>query len=302
MGKLFGIFIFGGLVYLAIQYFSIPDTSNMDKCFVTAMHKVNLCPNSNKYAPLRHISPNIRNAIVISEDVAFFAHNGFDIEELKQSFKQNLKKMSFARGGSTITQQLAKNLYLSSEKTLTRKLKEFVLTQRIEKHYSKNQILEKYLNVVEFGSNIYGVVAATNHYFQKPPSMISPLEAAFLAFLLPSPKKYSVSFKNKELTPFARTRVKDILFKMYHYKKIYESDYKLAVIQLETMFKSIPEMENESLDYFETSELRDLSEIQEIQTESIDQLRSDTTPEEPQGIPTESGSPENAADDTYRFE
>ncbi len=243
------------------------------------MNKVNLCPNSSKYTPLKHISPNIRNAIIISEDVSFFAHKGFDLEELKQSFQKNLKEMSFARGGSTITQQLAKNLYLSEEKTIMRKLKELVLTKRIEAKFNKNQILEKYLNVVEFGDNIYGVRAATEFYFQKPPSMISPLEASFLAFLLPSPKKYSVSFKNKELTPFARSRIKDILYKMYYYKKIYESDYKLATLQLETMFKSVPEMEDESLHYFENTDVYDLQQTQDTQAKYIEQLKNDQ-PEE----------------------
>src|SRR5690606_6260880 len=175
--------------------------------------------------------------------------------------------------------------------------KELILTKRIEEKFKKNQILEKYLNVVEFGEKIYGVRAATEYYFQKPPSMISPLEAAFLAFLLPSPKKYSVSFKKKELTPFARARIKDILYKMYYYRKIYESDYKLAIVQLGTMFKSIPEMEDESLDYFENTELRDLNEIQEIQTESIQNLENSP---DPQVDSYQDSEPE--PQETYSFE
>jgi len=306
LGKLFGLFILGVLVFIGVQYFPLPDVSNMNKCFITSMNKVNLCPNSNKYTQLQHISPNIRNAIVISEDVGFYSHKGFDFEELKQSFIKNLKKMSFARGGSTITQQLAKNLYLTQEKTLSRKFKELILTKRIEEKFKKNQILEKYLNVVEFGEKIYGVRAATEYYFQKPPSMISPLEASFLAFLLPSPKKYSVSFKKKELTPFARARIKDILYKMYYYQKIYESDYKRAILQLETMFKSIPEMEDESLEYYENTELRNLNELQEMQTESIHNLENSTDDlhlDSSQDIESEIiNSEEPQPQETYSFE
>ncbi|MES2769371.1 MAG: biosynthetic peptidoglycan transglycosylase, partial [Bdellovibrionota bacterium] len=212
------------------------------------------------------------------EDGGFYTHKGFDVEELKNSFMKNIKKMSFARGGSTITQQLAKNLYLTPEKTLTRKLKELILTKRIEERYSKDVILEKYLNVVEFGKGIYGIKAATEYYFQKPPSMVTPLEAAFIAFLLPNPDKYAVSFKKKELTPFARSRIKDILFKMQHYKKIHPAEHSTAKAQLQTMFKLAPEMEGESEDaeYYSDSDgaTYDMTEIRKQQDESINKLES----------------------------
>lgn len=276
MGKLFSLFLFVLFGVAAYSYLTLPNISNFETCFTTSMHKVELCPKSGNYAKLSQISPNIRNAIIISEDVGFYSHKGFDVTELKNSFMKNLKKMSFARGGSTITQQLTKNLYLTSDKTLTRKMKELILTKRIEEKYSKNVILEKYLNVVEFGKGIYGVKAASEYYFQKPPSMVTPLEAAFLAFLLPNPDKYSVSFKKKELTPFARTRIKDILFKMNYYKKILPEEYNSAKAQLQVMFKSIPEMEGESADqeYYSDDSNYDMTEIQNKQDASIQKLES----------------------------
>ena len=292
MNKLFNIFLIALFVSAAYVYVTLPDVSTLETCFTTTMHKVELCSKKPTYVKLSQISPNIKNAIVISEDVSFYSHKGFDATEFKNSFVKNLKKMSFARGGSTITQQLAKNAYLNGDKTLTRKAKELILALRIEEKYSKNTILEKYLNVVEFGQGIYGIKAATEHYFQKPPALITPLEAAFLAFLLPNPQKYSVSFKNQQLTPFARGRLQDILFKMQHYKKITEGEYTYAKSQLQLMFKSIPEMEGEPSpeDYADSTEdLRDAKELENLQEESIEKLES--TPEEtvfPDEIP-ESG-------------
>ncbi len=278
MGKVFNLFLLifiGSAIY---SYLTLPKISQIDTCFKTSMYQVDLCPKSSNYVRLSQISPNIRNAIIISEDVSFYNHNGFDTHELKNSLAKNIKKMSFARGGSTITQQLAKNLFLTSEKTLTRKLKEFILTYKIEKKYSKDVILERYLNVIEFGKGIYGVKAASEYYFQKPPSMISPLEAAFLAFLLPNPGKYSVSFKNKELTPFARGRIQDILFKMNHYKKIQPDEFVAARSQLQVMFKTIPEMEGESedLEYYSDSmeSTYDMTSIHKAQEDSINRLES----------------------------
>lgn len=302
MSKLFTIFITILIISGAYTYATLPNVSVMETCFKTSMFGVDLCPKSSKYAKLSQISPNIKNAVIISEDVGFYSHNGFDTEELKNSFIKNIKKMSFARGGSTISQQLAKNLFLSPEKTPTRKLKEFVLTKRIEDKYSKDFILEKYLNVVEFGKGLYGIKAATEYYFQKPPSMITPLEAAFLAFLLPNPDKYSVSFKKKELTPFAKSRIKDILFKLSHYKKIQNSEYLDAKSQLQTMFVTIPEMEGEADDqeYYTGSTEYDMADLQNKQNESINKLETleETPPDSletvyPDEIPTDTPPTEN---------
>lgn len=277
--RFIGYAVVAAILYIVFQYATLPDVSLMEKCFTTTMNKVEFCPKGKNFTPLKQISPHIRNALIISEDGSFYSHKGIDLDELKKSIETNLKEKRFARGGSTITQQLAKNLFLTKDKTITRKIKELVLTKRIEEKYSKNKILETYLNVVEFGDSIYGIKKASDYYFQKHPSEISPLEASFLIFLLPNPKKYSVSFKKKELTKFARSRIQDILYKMSAYKKISADDYQFYKSQLTTMWQEAPDMENEAEDYasdynvFDLNQQIQLEEIQDKQNESIEKLQ-----------------------------
>ena len=217
--------ITAGLLWLAYVFFTTPNVADINSCFVTEMHQVHLCPKGNQYVPLSAVSRHLKNAVIISEDAGFYGHSGFDIDEIKNSFDKNLKVGEFARGGSTISQQLAKNTFLSGEKTIARKLREAIVTIQIEDKLSKNQILEKYLNVVEFGPNIYGVKAAAKHYFSKMPADLTPLEAAFLAMLLPNPKKYSISFTKKKLTSFARKGVLRTLAKLHSVHRISGSEY-----------------------------------------------------------------------------
>ena len=134
------------------------------------------------------ISEHLKQAVLISEDAAFFSHKGVDLNELKAALKKDWDTMSFARGGSTITMQLAKNLYLSPSKRPLRKLKEIVIAHQLELALSKRRIFEIYLNVVEWGPNLYGIEAAARYYFGKPAAALDPLEAATAAALLPSPR------------------------------------------------------------------------------------------------------------------
>jgi monofunctional biosynthetic peptidoglycan transglycosylase len=134
------------------------------------------------------ISDHLKRAVLISEDAAFFSHKGIDLNELKESLKTDWQSMSFKRGGSTITMQLAKNLYLDPSKNPLRKAREIVIAWQLEHALSKRRIFEIYLNVVEFGRNIYGAEAAARHYFGKSAAALDPLEAATLAALLPSPR------------------------------------------------------------------------------------------------------------------
>ena len=136
------------------------------------------------------------------------------------------------RGGSTITQQLAKNVWLSKEKSYWRKAKEAYLTYQLEHTYSKEFILEKYLNVVQFGDELYGIKDAAHRYFGKSPSQLHLLEAAYLAFLLPNPPVYSKSFAKGQLTPFGKKIVTIILRRMVQFKKITPGAYGLAVNNL----------------------------------------------------------------------
>ncbi len=143
------------------------------------------------WVPLSKISPYLIKAVLIAEDDKFWKHEGFDYEAIQKAIEKDLKAKKFKSGGSTITQQLARNLYLSPEKSLIRKISEAVITWRMEKVLSKKRILELYLNVAEWGEGIFGVDAASRHYYGKPPSELTPEEAARLASVLPNPRKYN---------------------------------------------------------------------------------------------------------------
>lgn len=162
---------------------------------------------------LKDISPFGKWAIVLSEDWAFYQHDGVDLEQMRVALSEMVASERF-RGASTITQQMVKNVLLSDSRTLWRKLHEIILSQKVEKVLSKHRILELYLNSIEYGPGIYGIKNASYHYFKKHPSQINPREGAFLAMLLPSPKRYYVSFKKRQLTKFAKIRIKAILVKM----------------------------------------------------------------------------------------
>ncbi|MCK6596829.1 MAG: monofunctional biosynthetic peptidoglycan transglycosylase [Bdellovibrionaceae bacterium] len=225
-----GLFLFGVSVWI---YSIIPDRKQLTSCMITRMYKVTLCPGTSSYIPLNQISKFMQKAVVLTEDSRFFEHKGFDWESIEKSAKENLAKGKIKRGGSTITQQLAKNLYLTKDKSMVRKIAEAFITIQIEKYLTKKEILEKYLNVIEFGQNIYGIKAAARHYFDKTPAQLDVIESAFLAMLLPNPVKYSRSFKSKQLTPFAYSRVKTIIENLYQYNRITEADYVSAAQRLE---------------------------------------------------------------------
>ena len=134
------------------------------------------------------VSEHLKKAILISEDAAFFSHKGIDVNELKAALKKDWETLSFSRGGSTITMQLAKNLYLSPSKNPLRKLREMVIAQQLERTLPKQRIFELYLNIVEWGRNVYGAEAAARYYFAKSAVDLDPLEAATLAAMLPNPR------------------------------------------------------------------------------------------------------------------
>lgn len=142
------------------------------------------------WVPLARIAPALQRAVVAAEDASFFVHEGFDWEGIKDAALYNLEVGEFKRGGSTITQQLAKNLYLSSERSLFRKAREALITRSLEHHLSKERILEVYLNVAEWGQGIFGAEAAARHHFGKSAKDLTLDEAALLAAILPSPRRY----------------------------------------------------------------------------------------------------------------
>lgn len=155
---------------------------------------------TQRWVPLSQVSPLLLKAVLIGEDDKFYQHEGFDYEALEQAFEKNLKEGRFAAGASTISQQLTKNLFLSPDKSLTRKAKEAILTWRLERTLSKRRILELYVNVAEWGDGIFGIEAAARHYFHKPASQLTSMEAARLASVLPNPIRFSAVGDQKYVT------------------------------------------------------------------------------------------------------
>jgi monofunctional biosynthetic peptidoglycan transglycosylase len=143
------------------------------------------------WVPLSGLSPYLIKAVLIAEDDNFWRHEGFDYEAIRKAIERDLEDKKFRFGGSTISQQLARNLYLSPEKSLLRKIREAFITWRMEKVLSKRRILELYLNSVEWGEGIFGAEAASRHYYGKSSSELTPQEAARLAAILPNPRRYN---------------------------------------------------------------------------------------------------------------
>ena len=146
-----------------------------------------------------HISPELVRAVLVAEDAGFFGHDGVDYEELRESFQINLFRWQLVRGASTITQQLAKNLYLSPSRDPYRKLRELLITRRLEAELTKTRILELYLNVIEWGDGIWGAEAASLHFFGVPASSLSAEQAALLAGAIINPRVYSPASPNARL-------------------------------------------------------------------------------------------------------
>lgn len=163
--------------------------------------------NSNpNFTPLENVSPFLQKSVLTSEDPSFFYHNGFVNEAFKQSIIKNIKTKKFARGASTISMQLVKNVFLTREKNLSRKLEEILLVYVLESQRisSKHRMFEVYFNIIEWGPNIYGIGEASQFYFQKSPNQLSLKESLFLASIIPSPKRYQRKFDSEgNLKPFA---------------------------------------------------------------------------------------------------
>jgi monofunctional biosynthetic peptidoglycan transglycosylase len=144
----------------------------------------------HRWVEFKRISIHLKRAVVAAEDSRFLEHEGFDWEAMEKAVQKNIKKGRFAAGGSTISQQLAKNLFLSASKNPFRKLQEAVITVMIEQLWSKRRILEVYLNVIEWGNGIYGAEAASRRYFKTSAAGLGPGQAAHLAAMIPNPRYY----------------------------------------------------------------------------------------------------------------
>lgn len=143
------------------------------------------------------ISENLKHAVLVAEDGTFYQHKGIDWFEIRAAFERDLKERRFAYGGSTITQQLARNLFLSPSKNPLRKVKEMLVAKQLERSLSKRRIFELYLNIAEWGDGIYGAEAAAQAYFGKSAAELSPDEAVAMAVVLPSPRRHSPAKKGR---------------------------------------------------------------------------------------------------------
>ncbi|MBW6505096.1 monofunctional biosynthetic peptidoglycan transglycosylase [bacterium] len=200
---------------------TVKDWHRKDHTFVVG-------PRNPRWTPYRAIPAALRKAVVASEDANFYSHEGVDYEAIREAIKADWRKGKFVHGGSTITQQLAKNLFLTREKTLIRKVKEIVLARRMDDALSKSRILELYLNVVELGPMVYGVGHAAHYYFGTHPSALTVRDCAFLAAMLPGPKVYN---------PYRRMdrvmrRTDRILRRMVSARMITREEYDAAISEV----------------------------------------------------------------------
>jgi len=190
-------------------------------------------PSDPHFIGLGLIHPHLQAAAVVCEDASFHVHKGFDERELREALIENLREPGEGRGGSTITQQVAKNLFLSGERTWTRKLQEAILTWSIEQSVGKARILEIYLNLAQFGPGTYGVRDAAHHYFGTSTRQLNTMECVFLATILPSPDRYHDYYHPQgAVSANWDTHMRDVLRRMHSQGYLGESEYGIAQHQL----------------------------------------------------------------------
>jgi monofunctional biosynthetic peptidoglycan transglycosylase len=180
-----------------------------------------------KWVSFDDIPQLLKDTVRVSEDIDFYHHSGIDYYELKEAIRRNLKEGKKVRGGSTITQQLAKNLFLSTEKSYYRKLKEFFIAQKLEKNLSKNRIFHIYLNIIELGPGIFGVEAASEHYFGKPVGNLNLEEILRLVSVLPKPLRVTPLSDSRYL----KWRANLLLDRLIKYEYITDEQYKHTQLQ-----------------------------------------------------------------------
>lgn len=189
-----------------------------------------------RWIPYSMISPSLRRAVLIAEDDAFFAHGGLDWNEMRKAARTNVERRRVVRGGSTVTQQLAKNLYLGEERTLLRKIKEMILAVRIERALTKRRIFELYLNLIEWGDGIYGVEAAAQRHFGVSAADLDARQSALLAAVIINPRRFSPV----EPAPRIQRRMRMILSRMRRRGYLSEQEYRVALGEAPPSFPWFP--------------------------------------------------------------
>ncbi|MEJ2634871.1 MAG: monofunctional biosynthetic peptidoglycan transglycosylase [Calditrichia bacterium] len=232
-------------IFTAWLFLTAPDVKVWQKKSpaLTAMMKYELRSEGKKISPrqirynwlsIKNIPDLMRKSVIVSEDASFWIHEGIDWHEVEESFKKNLSRGKFLRGGSTITQQLAKNLYLSPTKSIRRKLREWIIAKKLEKDLTKTRILELYLNVIQWGKDIYGIKAASAYYFGKTPENLSLNEMIRLAAVLPNPVRMHPNRVNHSV--FWRSNV--ILRRLWRFGFISESEYEQNSAVLDSLYSN----------------------------------------------------------------
>jgi monofunctional biosynthetic peptidoglycan transglycosylase len=212
------------VVYILV---SLPDVSDLKthNPETTALMKMRIKQAEDKgteyaikqnWVSFEHVPQLFKDTVRIAEDFGFYWHKGIDYEELKEALKQSIRERKFVRGASTITQQLAKNLYLSTEKSLIRKIKEYLISRRMEKTLTKDRIFELYLNVIELGPGVFGIQTASQHFFECSVSELTLEEMVRVTAVLPRP-------------PWLRWRCRWLLHKLRLYEYISEEVYQETV-------------------------------------------------------------------------
>ncbi len=259
---------------------SLPDVQTIEnyrpESTVINLHNFNwdraeLAP-VKKYVSLRRISPELRTAVIISEDDTFFGHSGININELKKAFQENWQKKRYARGASTITMQVARNAFLTKKKSIVRKIKEILLARKLERVWSKQQIFEYYLNIAEWGPNVYGAEAAAHYYFNKPAAQLNLAEATLLAGILPNPIR---------LNPFvnwagARKRQARVLRLMRNARLINDAEYQDLLAQEINLRGSQPKLVIDEINPAPKASIFD-SSLQDVAIPDSIRKQADTT-------------------------
>ena len=218
MGRLFLALLFVAVGYHAWLFGQVwwlrdhnpRTTAFMEQGLGRLQEKNPKAPLQHRWVPYEQISTHLKRAVIAAEDQKFLDHDGFDIEEIEKSYELNQKRGRVRRGASTISQQLAKNLFLSPQRSYLRKAQEAIITGMIELLLSKRRILEIYLNVIEWGNGIYGAEAAARHHFGAGAASLDAEQAARLAAMIPNPRFYD----RRGVTPYLERRTEILLGQM----------------------------------------------------------------------------------------
>ena len=241
--KWLATFVLGGIalygIYIGIALYRLPPvaaladrTTNLTiqvKDWQGKLHPFVVGPQNPRWTPSARIPAEMEWAVIVAEDANFYRHEGIDVTALKNAIKYDLEQKRFARGASTITQQTAKNLFLSRDKTITRKIEEVYLAKRLEQELTKGRIIELYLNIVELGPMVYGIGHGARYYFDKPASTLTPRECAFLAAMLPGPQKVYNPYRHLDRV---LKRSETILRQLRQKGVLNEAEYRQALAEV----------------------------------------------------------------------